>query len=150
VAVGALRAVARRPERDVVKYRYETCAEGAAVHGPFEPEYAALSAETRYAEGDSRAVGEAKRARWSSGFDAIWTRERAAREAHKATCPKGCTGDGRIAIEVSRKPERTGWRALSWHHSRALAEKHLASTRGGWETKSFDEVRIFPVDGGAS
>jgi hypothetical protein len=140
VVVAGLRTVARRPSHDIVKYRYEECAAARAIEKKYTAEFDALGARRR---GLPAAMGHKV---WDEGFWPIENRRKAEVEAHRATCRPGCDGRGNVRIEISRKPEMTGWRALSWHHSRALAEKHLASKMGGYTTKSFDEVRIFPVN----
>ena len=137
-----------RPERDRVKCRYEECPEGLALAATFRAEFDALWRETRtFGRRATDAEIAASHRAWDAGFAPIHVREIAAYAAHRATCPKGCEGNGTIRIEISRKPEPTGWRPVSWHHSRALAEKALATSYTDWKTRGYDEVRIFPVDG---
>ena len=113
-----------RPERDRVKYRYAECPEGRALAATFRAEFDALGRNT-WSPVDRRPTDAEIAARhraWDVGFAPIHARETAAYAAHRAICPKGCEGNGTIRIEISRKPEPTGWLPISWHHSRALAE----------------------------
>jgi len=134
-----------RPSRDRVKHRYEPCPEARALEADFDAKLKAARAGMSFTASTVKA--------WHDAFDATWRAHEPLRGAHRATCALAaklggrCDGSGNVSIEVSRSPEPTGWLPVSWHHSRTLADKALATSYTDWKTRGYDEVRIFPVDG---
>lgn len=128
----------RRPDHDVVKVKYTRCLEHETLRASYTDRWEAINAPRRASEARIPAL--------EAAWTALYNETDAAYRAHSAACPDKCDTSGNIRHEISRTPEPTGWRPVSWHHSLDLALKAMNTRTTAYATEGHDEVRIFPVD----